>query len=277
LHCDPGCGRRARADALERVGRVRARRAGFDPIREAGADRIGQHDLHAWIRSLQRAPDSRQRAASASARDECADRPACLSQDLWPRGAFVDADVGGVGKLVRKQPTVFCRHRARHVLEVLRARERRVLRDHDARAERLQRHAFVDRHLLRHHADESVAAHGRDDREANSRVACGRFDDRVPCSERATRFCILDDGERDAILDRTAGVHVLALPQDRDRQAAADALQLDERRVADVREDAHAIAEQSKAGAFSQRPAEKQRPAQKHSGAADRGCDRQPR
>jgi hypothetical protein len=116
-----------------------------------------------------------------------------------------------------------------------------------------------------------IATHGRDDREANSRVARGRFDDRLTRSQRAARFCILDDGERDAILDRTAGVHVLALPQDRDRQAAADALQLDERRVADVREDAHAIAEQSKAGGISQRPA------QKHSEAADRGCDRQPR
>jgi hypothetical protein len=140
-------------------------------------------------------------------------------------------------KLVGEEPAVLLGHASRDVAEILWAGWRCVGRDYDLGAERRERHALIDRHLLWHHANQAVTACSGDQREAHAGVASRCFDQRHASAQRSTRLCVLDDRKRDAVLDRAARVHVLALDEHRLRKAARDALQRDERGASDLPQD----------------------------------------
>ena len=126
----------------------------------------------------------------------------------------------------------------RDVLEVGRVGQRRVRGDLDARTERRERPALVERHLLGHHAHEPVAARARDEREPDARVAGGRLDDRVAGAQDAPALGVEHDRERDAVLDAAARVEVLALDEHRHVEPGRDRPQRHERRIADLAENA---------------------------------------
>ena len=76
--------------------------------------------------------------------------------------------------------------------------------------------------------------------EADAGVPGRRFDERRPRPEQAHGLGVVQDGERDAVLDAPAGVHVLELGEDATIKTATDAREFDERRSADCRQDRQA-------------------------------------
>src|SRR6185436_5198828 len=146
-------------------------------------------------------------------------------------------DVGRVIELIGEEPPVLDSHPLRHVAEVVAARRWGIGRDHDLRSQRGERLALVNRHLLRHHADEVVAAGSGHEREPNAGIPRGGFYERHPGTENASLLRVVDDRERDAILDGASGVHVLALHEHRHRKARRDARETHEWRAPDALQD----------------------------------------
>ena len=96
--------------------------------------------------------------------------------------------------------------RALHALRARREHERRAVREHQPPP--------LDRHAVRHHQHQLVALDRRDHREADAGVARRGLDDRAARLELAGRLGVLDHRQRDAVLDRAAGVRALGLDPD---------------------------------------------------------------
>jgi hypothetical protein len=93
----------------------------------------------------------------------------------------------------------------------------------------------LDAHAVGHDQDQRVALDRRHHRQADAGVARGRLDDGATGFQQAARLGVLDHGQRDAVLDRTARVGALGLDPDFGR--AEQALHADVRRAADGGED----------------------------------------
>ncbi len=99
---------------------------------------------------------------------------------------------------------------------------------------------------LGHDNDGAVAACVADQREADAGIAGGAFDDDAAWLQQAALLGVLDDVERGAILDRTAGVEELGLAKDRAASRLGGAAQLDQGGIADCADktvaDVHCLA-----------------------------------
>jgi hypothetical protein len=97
--------------------------------------------------------------------------------------------------------------------------------------------AALDAHAVGHHQDEFVALDGGHHGQADAGVARGRLDDGAARLQRAASLGVFDHGQRNAVLDRAAGVAALGL--DPDVGAGAEqSVDAHMRRVADGFEDA---------------------------------------
>src|SRR5690606_3209311 len=72
----------------------------------------------------------------------------------------------------------------------------------------------LERHRFGHHQYQLVALDRGNHRQADSGIAARRFDDRTAGPERAGILRVLDHSQRNAILDRTAGIGALAFDPD---------------------------------------------------------------
>src|SRR2546430_13944271 len=90
--------------------------------------------------------------------------------------------------------------------------------------------------VLRHDARQRVALELGDEREGDTRVAARRLEQPPAGLERTARLGRLDHRLGDTILDRARRVLALELRVEADALPGRDARQLDERRVADERE-----------------------------------------
>src|ERR1700741_4755469 len=130
-------------------------------------------------------------------------------KDLRSRRVAVIGRIGLVLELPREEPAVLLRqllglsHHARAPLG------RR--RQEDLGAEHAHQLAPLDRERLGHDRDERIALGGAHHREGDAGVAGGRLDHRLARLERAGTLRVLDDGDRQAILDRGHGIEELAL------------------------------------------------------------------
>ena len=97
--------------------------------------------------------------------------------------------------------------------------------------------APFDREGFGHHRDERIAARGGDHRQGDAGVAGGRLHDRLAGLEQALALGVEHDRQRQAVLDRAAGIERLDLRVERDVRRR-DAMEPDDRRVADGVEDA---------------------------------------
>ena len=88
--------------------------------------------------------------------------------------------------------------------------------------------------------DRPIAARIADEGEADAGVAGRALDDDAARAQQAFFFCILDDGERRAVLHRSAGVQELGLAQNATARGARGGLQFDEWRVADTADESAA-------------------------------------
>jgi hypothetical protein len=214
------------------LDRVRTRLAAGDHRRQGRLDRI---DLQLRPFLLQHLPAGGDVAAGADAGDQHVDRAVAeVVQDLLGGGAGMDLDIGRIVELLR-HPAARRRFdqllragdRALHPLLLRRQVEARAISEHQP--------APLEAHALRHDQDELVALHRGDHGEADAGIARGRLDDRAAGLQLAAPLGLLDHRQRDAVLDRAAGIGALGL--DPDLGVAEQAVHADMRRVADRLED----------------------------------------
>ncbi len=225
-------GQKSSPDALDEVGMDLL-------VRVDRALRIGADDLDVRVLLLEVASHPGDRAAGADADDEVRELAVGLAPQLRPGRLVVGLRVGRVRVLVGLEGAGDV---AREAVGDAVVGARRVGRDvgrrhHDLGAVGAQEVDLLLAHLVRHHRDHAVALQARGDREAGAGVAGGRLDDRAAGLEPAVPLGRLDEPDRDAVLDRAAGVEQLELRDDLGLQAGADAGQSDERRLPDRVED----------------------------------------
>ena len=155
-----------------------------------------------------------------------------LLEDLGRRAVVVGGRVGLVAVLVghvvaRVGRGHVERHRDRAVGALV---ARRV---DDLRAVHLQQLGALGRDVLGHHDLERIALARADHRQRDAGVAGGRLEDRLARADRALLLGVLDQRARDAVLDRARRVVRLELGPDAHAGLGRQALELDERRVAD--------------------------------------------
>jgi len=75
--------------------------------------------------------------------------------------------------------------------------------------------AALDREGLDHDRDERIALGGADHGEGDAGIARGGLDHGLAGLEHTARFRVLDDRNRQAVLDRRAGIEELAFDVDR--------------------------------------------------------------
>ena len=97
------------------------------------------------------------------------------------------------------------RDRALHAL--------RAVGEHELRAVGLHELTALYAHGLRHDDDNAVASGGSDGGKADAGVAGGGLDDDGARLEHTALLCVLDHGQRHAVLHRAAGIEVFQLCQ----------------------------------------------------------------
>mmetsp|Transcript_18247 Transcript_18247/g.43860 ORF Transcript_18247/g.43860 Transcript_18247/m.43860 type:complete len:263 (-) Transcript_18247:592-1380(-) len=173
-------------------------------------------------------------AAGADAGDQGVEAFGEVAQDLLGRGLHVDGRVGAVLELLRHprarvqlQQLAGAGDGAFHALLARRQVEAGTIGQHQP--------AALDAHAVGHHQDQLVALDGRHHGQAHAGIARGRLDDGAARLEQAAGLGVLDHGQRDAILDRAAGVAALRFDPHLGR--TEEALHADVGRVADGVED----------------------------------------
>src|ERR1700733_14308262 len=100
-------------------------------------------------------------------------------------------------------------------------------------AERFQEVDFFARLLVGDGEDDFVAAHAGDEREAHARVAGSAFDDGAAGFQFTSALGFVNHGDADAVFHGAAGIHVIGLDPDFGGRIFREAIQADDRRVAD--------------------------------------------
>ncbi len=204
------------------------------------ADRIGQDHLGLGRVLGEVAAEPGQGAARAHADHHGVDVAIHLGQDLGAGGGLVRQRVRRVGELVHidrvggvgGQPLG-------DVLVVFRVALANVgAGQAHVHAQAAQVLDLLARHLVGHHQDQPVALEDAHLGQAQAGVAGGGLDDGAAGLQPAVLLGRLDHGERDAVLDRAARVHVLQLEEQLARPGV-EALQFQHRRVADQVERGH--------------------------------------
>ena len=107
----------------------------------------------------------------------------------------------------------------------------------DLGAVHLQQLRALGRDVLGHDDLQRVALARADHRQRDAGVAGGRLEDRLARADQALLLGVLDQRARDAVLDRARRVARLELGPDADAGLGRQALELDQRRVADRLDD----------------------------------------
>ncbi len=224
-------------------GRHEIRSPALDLVRGEGLAReersafgFGCDDTHIRSRQADHFAGAGQRAAGAPACHEEVQSPADeIRKDLRARGAAMVGRVRRVLELARQEPAILLRefrgllHHARAALGGRREDHLGAQHAHDL--------AAFDREGLDHHRHEGVALGGAHHGECNAGISRGRLDHGLPGLELAAPLGILDDADRQAILDRGERVEELALDVHR-RARGGQAIDAHDGRAADGPENA---------------------------------------
>ena len=234
------------ADALHEVRPLGVLRVGG----EDGALRIDRDDARPRAVLLEVAADARDRAPRAHRDDDRVDVAAVrLLPELGPGRLVVRLGVRRVRVLVGLEAArdLLGEPVRDRVVALRRMRVDRGRRDDDLGAVRAQHRDLLLAHLVGHDEDAAVAAQRRRHREPGAGVARGRLDDRAAGLEAAVLLRRLDHREPDAVLHRAARVQVLELGEELARNVAGEALEPDDRRVADELEHGRVVAPRHRA------------------------------
>ena len=104
-------------------------------------------------------------------------------------------------------------------------------------AEEAHHAAALDGERVGHRHDQRIALGGADHRQPDAGVAARRLDHRLPRLEFAAALGLLDDADREAVLDRPGRIEELGLHV-QPHVLRRDAVEADARRVADGVDDA---------------------------------------
>ena len=172
-----------------------------------------------------------ERAARAPARDEMVEALADeVLQDFRAGRVAVIGRIRRILELAREEPAMFLRELgglAHHALAAFGGG-----REDHLRAEHAHDLAALDREGFDHHGDERITLRGAHHRERDAGVARRRFDDRLARLQRAAFLRVLDDRDREAILDRRERIEELALHVHR-RAGRREAVDADDGSAAD--------------------------------------------
>ena len=212
-----------------------------------GVDRalgVGADDEHLRPALLQVAADAADRAARADGDDDRVELAAGLLPDLGAGRAVVRLRVGHVRVLVGLEAAgdLLGQPGGDGVVALGRVRLDGRRRDDHLGAVGPQHRDLLLAHLVGHHEDAAVALLRRRDREAGARVAGGGLDDRAARRSSPSRSAASIIADADPVLVRAARVQVLELREQLRRDAAADAVEPNDRRVADEVEDGRVLA-----------------------------------
>ena len=177
----------------------------------------------AGLRSLRIAPDARHGPARPERDHQVRHASLGLLPDLRPGGVVVGMRVRLVGVLVRlpRAGRLAGQAIADPVIGALVVRGDVGRADDDLRTVGAQQRPLLLGLLVGHHEDAAVALHRGSLREADAGVAAGRLHDHATRLQQPGPLGGLDHGQRDAVLDRAAGVHVLELGDDPGRTSVA--------------------------------------------------------
>ena len=188
---------------------------------------------------LQEPAGAEQRAGRPEAGDEMGDVRA-VAPDLRSGALVVGLRVGRVGVLVEEDPLrVLVRELAGPADGAVRAL--RAGRLDDLGPPQVEQLATLDGDVRRQDDLQVIATDPADQGQADPGVPGRRLDEHLAGlagMQDAVLLGLLDERQRDAVLDRTAGVPALELDEDAGRRVRAQLADLDERRVADQVEDA---------------------------------------
>src|SRR5437588_6417396 len=225
-----------------KVGMAAGRRPiGIARLRNTAAEQLRvirlTHDNPRFRAALAQHPrDALQRTASAEAGDEIVEAFACEGcEDLRCGRAGVRLGVRFVFELTAQKPAVHLRKFDRFSQHPAALEARRG--EHNPRAEKAHQLAAFDAEVLSHCYDQRVAFLGTHHREPDPRVTTSRLDNRLSRFQTAATFGVLDDAERETILDRSHWIECFDL----DVQLHVrwgEPLDLDHRRVANRFKDA---------------------------------------
>ena len=213
---------------------------------------VDADDLHLGLVLLEVAADAADRAAGADRDHDRVELAAGLLPDLRPGRAVVRLGVRHVRVLVGLEPArdLLREPRRDRVVRLGRVVLDRRRRDHDLGAVAAQHRDLLLAHLVGHHEDAPVALLCRRDREADAGVARGRLDDRAAGLQLPVALGGFDHREPDPVLVRPARVQELELGEDRPRHVARDAVEPDDRRVADQVDHGWVVAGHGRAEAY---------------------------
>ena len=207
---------------------------------------LAEDDLRFRTLPAEHAADAGQRAASAVAGHEVVEPVAPeIGDDLPCRGVLMNSRVGFGLELAGEEPAIGIGELLG--LHVHSGALCRSGREDDLRAEEAHQLASLDGEAVGHGHDQRIALRSADHRQADAGVAAGGFDDRLTGLERAAPLGLLDDADRQAILDRSRRVEEFRLHVEAD-MAWSEVPDPDARRVADRIEDAVVEASASTGG-----------------------------
>ena len=180
---------------------------------------------------------------AAATADEIAERVEAssgLRENLRAGVQVVRPPVAFEEELVRPEGTAVERDAARFLLDarqiasrdLARTRSRQLTNEHHLRTKRSHHLSPLRRVSSRHHRHEWIPPDGAHDRQARPRVPTGQLDHRLTGTQSALGLSVLDDLSCDAVLLRQPRVHVLELCEDASIEPSRQAVERDDRRVA---------------------------------------------
>ena len=208
--------------------------AGRHLMRQDGALGVGEDHGNLRRDPREEAADARQRPAGADTHHDRIDVMIHLLPDLGPGALLMGQRIGGIAELVdvegagdlRRQPFG-------HVLVIFGMALADIGAGHaHLGAQGPQMEDLLLGHLVGDDQDQAIALLRGDEGEAEARIARGRLHQRAAGLQASIALRRLDHRQRDAVLDRAAGILVLQL-QEQAAGAGIEAGDLDQGRVAD--------------------------------------------
>ena len=210
-----------------------------EEVVEDGACGIDADDFDVRVFLLEVTADSGDGPAGPHADDEVRDPALAILPELGAGGPVVTFGIGGIRVLIGM---VGARNVVRELLDHLVIAARIVYghsgrADDDLGAQGLEQIDLFLGLLVGHGEDGLVALDDGHQREAHAGVSRSALHNRAAGLEPSTALGLFDHGDGNSIFDAAARVQVVALGVHLGFRAAHDAVQLDERRVANGFED----------------------------------------
>ena len=223
------------ADAFDDVGFRLADFAGLHEFVIERADRINADNFHGGIFFFQEFAGAADGASGAHGADEVRDFSGGVFPNLRASGAVVGVGIHGIFVLIgiKRIGNLACEFFGDGIVAA------RVVgldgggADDDFSAEGFEQIDFFAGLLVGDSENDFVAADGSDEREAHAGVSGSAFDDGAAGLEQAFALGFVDHPDADAVFHGAARIEIIGFHEDFGLNILGNAIEADERRVAD--------------------------------------------